>query len=224
MWFLVWLLDAVWVYFLFTSSSSFRHFWSGTHYHLPNLKVIFESIFFSFNRLQRNWPIHFPEYPFKKLRATLKSPIKMRKFCFYYMQVPEYGAWTQHWIRVTRSHGQTTLEKSYNKAFLFCIFSVWPHVFCFAFCKMTHLQLKGVVPGLVVGTSTCAYCASSGTRIQNFKNKQCLKFSLLLSGQKLQHIHVKRPLFPMLGHSTQEIFGNGNREAWKQLIGIQSGI
>lgn len=89
---------------------------------------------------------------------------------------------------------------------------------------MTHLQLKGVVPGLVVGTSTCAYCASSGTRIQNFKNKQCLKFSLLLSGQKLQHIHAKRPLFPMLGHSTQEIFGSGNREAWKQLIGIQSGI
>lgn len=83
------------------------------------------------------------------------------------------------------------------------------------------LQLKGVIPGLVVGTSTCAYCTFSGTRIKNIENKQFLKFSFLLSGQKLQYIHVKRRLFPV---STQKIFGSGNWSAQKQLIGILSCI
>lgn len=74
---------------------------------------------------------------------------------------------------------------------------------------MTPLQLKGVIPGLAVGTSTCAYCAFSGTRIKNFENKQSLKFSLLLSDQKLQYINLKRPLFPMLGNSTQKYLVEG---------------
>lgn len=125
---------------------------------------------------------------------------------------------------MARSHGQTALETSYNKASLFCIFSLCPRVFCFTSCKMTHLQLKGVIPGLVVGTSTNAYCTFSRTRIKNLKNKQCLKFDLLLSGQKLQYINAKRPLFPMLGNSAQKIFDSGSYSSWKQLIGIQSCI
>lgn len=117
-----------------------------------------------------------------------------------------------------------TLETSYNKASLFCIFSPCPRVFCFTSCKMTHLQKKSVIPGLVVGTSTNAYCTFSRTRIKNLQNKQCLKFSLLLSGQKLQYINAKRPLFPMVSNSAQKIFGSGNCSSWKQLIGIESCI
>lgn len=116
-----------------------------------------------------------------------------------------------------------TLETSYNKASLFCIFSPCPCVFCFTSCKMTHLQKKSVIPGLVVGTSTNAYCTFSRTRIKNLQNKQCL-FSLLLSGQNLQYINAKRPLFPMLSNSAQKIFDSGNCLSWKQLIGIESCI